>query len=137
MRPLVAHPGFSAWSIVMADIMSILSQSYASASLSTPSSTPYTNVDPASYQGTWDGTYSNNTKFQFSISQVNGFRAQVKYQSGSTVQYQSVLIKDNSFRIGDTKFTLSSAGAADIRTVITDPVTGNTNLITGSAAQET
>ena len=120
----------------MADIMSILSQSYASVALTTPSNMPYTNVDPASYQGTWDGTYSNNQKFQFTISQVNGFRAQVKYQSGATVQYQSVLIKDNSFRIGDTKFTLSSAGAAQIKTVITDPVTGNTNLIAGNAAQD-
>ena len=120
----------------MGDIMSILQSSYASASLTTPSATPYTNVDPASYQGTWDGTYSNNQKFQFSISQVNGFRAQVKYESGSTIQYQSVLIKDNSFRIGDSKFTLSSAGNADIRTVITDPATGNTGLITGAATQE-
>ncbi len=121
----------------MADIMSILSQSYASAALSTPSNTPYTNVDPASYQGTWQGTYSNNQKFQFTISQVSGFRAQVKYQSGSTVQYQQVLIKDNSFRIGDSKFTLSAAGSAQIRTVVTDPATGNTNLITGDAAQGT
>ena len=120
----------------MADIMSILSQSYASATLSTPSSTPYTNVDPASYQGSWQGTYSNNQKFQFTISQVSGFRAQVKYQSGSTVQYQSVLIKDNSFRIGDSKFTLGSAGAAQIRPAITDPATGNTNLITGNAVQD-
>ena len=93
-------------------------------------------IDPASYQGTWQGTYSNNQKFQFTISQVSGFRAQVKYQSGSTVQYQSVLIKDNSFRIGDTKFTLGSAGAALVGTVITDPVTGNNNLITGNAAQD-
>ena len=45
----------------------------------------------------------------------------MKYQSGSNVQYQSVLIKDNSFRIGDTKFTLGSAGAALVGTVITDP----------------
>jgi hypothetical protein len=120
----------------MADIMSILSQSYASASLSTPSSTPYTNVDPASYQGSWQGTYSNNQKFEFTISQISGFRAQVKYQSGSTLQYQSVLIKDNSFRIGNSKFTLASAGAAQIRTVLTDPVTGNNSLITGSAARD-
>jgi hypothetical protein len=35
----------------MGDIMSILQSSYASASLNTPSSTPYTNVDPALYQG--------------------------------------------------------------------------------------
>jgi hypothetical protein len=121
----------------MSDIFSILQASYASAPLSTPSSTPYTNVDPKSYQGTWQGTYTNNQKFQFTISQINGFRAQVKYQSGATVQYQQVLIKDSSFRIGDTKFTLSAAGNAQIRTAVTDPASGNTSLITGNAAQET
>src|SRR5882757_6796322 len=88
--------------------MGILQSSYASASLTTPSATPYTNVDPASYQGTWDGTYSNNQKFQLTVSQVDGFRAQVKYTSGSTVKYQSVLIKDSSFRVGDSKFTLTN-----------------------------
>jgi hypothetical protein len=121
----------------MGDIMSILQSSYASASLATPSSTPYTNVDPVNYQGTWNGTYSNSQKFQFTISDVTGFRAQVKYLSGSTVQYQSVLIKDNSFRIGDSKFTISAAGQAQIRTAVTDPETGNTSLITGDAAQDT
>jgi hypothetical protein len=117
----------------MSDIFSILQSSYKAVSPSAPSSTPYTNVDPASYQGSWTGTYSNNQNFDFTISNVSGFRAQVKYQSGSTVQYQSVLIKDNSFRIGDSKFTLSAAGAAQIRTAVTDPVTSNTNLITGDA----
>src|SRR5712672_2673413 len=107
----------------MGDIMSILGNSYASAALTTPSNTPYTNVDPTLYQGSWSGTYSNNQKFDISVTEVNGFRAQVKYQSGATVQYQSVLIKDNSFRIGDSKFTLGSAGAAQIRTAITDPAT--------------
>ena len=121
----------------MGDIMSILQSSYSSASLSTPSNTPYTNVDPTAYQGTWDGTYSNNQKFQFTISQVNGFRAQVKYQSGSTIQYQSVLIKDSSFRIGDTKFTLTAQGTADVKNVITDPATGNTSLVEGSATLAT
>jgi hypothetical protein len=125
------------WSIGMSDIFSILQSSYASAPLSSQSNTPYTNVDPKSYEGSWQGTYSNNQKFQFTISQVNGFRAEVKYQSGSTVQYQQVLIKDSSFRIGDSKFTLSAAGAAQIRTVVTDPATGNTNLITGNAALDT
>src|SRR5580698_3772030 len=107
----------------MGDIMSILQSSYSSASLSTPSNTPYTNVDPTLYQGTWSGTYSNNTKFQISVSQINGFRAQVKYQSGTTVQYQQVLIKDSSFRFGDTKFTLTAAGKAQIRNAVTDQVT--------------
>ena len=122
-------------SIGMSDIFSILKSSYATAPLSPQSSKPYSNVDPASYQGSWQGTYSNNQKFQFTISQVNGFRAQVKYQSGSTVQYQNVLIKDSSFRIGDSKFTLSAAGKASIRTAVTDPATGSTSLIPGNAAQ--
>jgi hypothetical protein len=139
----------------MSDIMSILKSSYTSAALTSPSNTPYTKVDPASYQGTWDGTYSNNQKFQITVSQVDGFRAQVKYQSGSTVNYQSVLIKDSSFRIGDTKFTLtkpatpaqaetasapataSQGGTAQVKTAITDPVTGSTSLITGNATQDT
>ena len=52
----------------MGDIMSILQSSYASASLNTPSNTPYTNVDPTLYQGNWSGTYSNNQKFDLSIT---------------------------------------------------------------------
>lgn len=121
----------------MSDIMSILQSSYTSAALTAPSNTPYTNVDPKSYQGTWDGTYSNNQKFQLTVSNVSGFRAQVKYQSGSTTQYQSVLIKDSSFRIGNTKFTLTGDGAATVKNAVTDPVTGSTSLVTGNATQDT
>lgn len=121
----------------MADIMSILSSSYTTAALSTPSNTPYVPVDADSYQGNWSGTYNNGKTFALQISNVNGFRAQVKYQSGSTVQYQSVLIKDSSFRVGDTKFTLNSDGSADIRTAISDPVTGSTSLVEGSASHDT
>jgi hypothetical protein len=119
----------------MSDIMSVIASSYATAPLSTTSNKPYTNVDPKSYQGTWSGTYSNNQKFEFTISDVNGFRAQVKYQSGATVQYQQVLIRDSSFRIGDTKFTLTGTGNAQIRNAVTDPVTGQTGLVTGDASQ--
>jgi hypothetical protein len=59
----------------------------------------------------------------------------VKYQSGSTVQYQSVLIKDNSFRFGDTKFTLKAKRTADVKNVITDPISGKSSLVEGSATQ--
>ncbi len=76
---------------------------------------------------------SGNIREGSSRSQVEGFRAKLKYQSGSTVQYQSVLIKDNSFRIGDSKFTRASAGNAQIETAITDPVTEST--VTGAAAE--
>lgn len=121
----------------MSDIYSVLSSAYTATPATPASNTPYINVDAASYQGTWSGTYStNNQKFELTISQVNGFRAQVKYQSGSTVQYQSVLIKDNSFRVGDTKFSLNADGGATVGTVITSPVDGSTSLIQGSATMD-
>ena len=64
---------------------------------------------------------------------VDGFRAKVKYQSGSTVKYQDVLIRDSSFRIGDSKFILTGKDAdgndtAQIATVATSPVTGVSTL---------
>jgi hypothetical protein len=119
----------------VADIMSILSANYKSAGLSVPSKTAYVAVDPKLYQGTWSGTYPDKKTFKLTVSDVSGFRAQVKYQSGSTVKYQSVLIKDKSFRIGDTKFTLSKPGTAQIKNVITDPATGSTYLDTATATQ--
>ena len=119
----------------MSDIFSVLQSAYASAPLTPTSNKPYTAVDPKSYQGTWQGTYSTDQKFELTVSQVNGFRAQVKYQSGSTVQYQQVLIRDSSFRIGNTKFSLTGTGKAQIGNAVTDPVTGNTSLVTGNATQ--
>ena len=120
----------------MSDIMSVLQSAYATAPLS-PSNTKYTPVDPKSYQGTWSGTYSNNQKFELTISDVNGFRAQVKYQSGTTTQYGQVLIGNSSFRIGDTKFVLTGSGKATVANAVTDPTTGNTSLVQGSATQDT
>ncbi len=118
----------------MSDIFSVLQNAYATAAI-TPTNVRYTPVDAKSYQGTWTGTYSNGQKFEFSISNVQGFRAQVKYQSGSTVQYQQVLIGNSSFRIGDSKFVLTGKGKATAATVITDPATGNTSLYKGNATQ--
>ena len=115
--------------------MSILSANYRAAGLSVPSKTAYVAVDPELYQGTWTGTYPDKKTFKLTVSDVNGFRAQVKYQSGSTVKYQSVLIKDQSFRIGDTKFMLTKAGKAQIKNVVTDPATSRTYLDTAYATQ--
>jgi hypothetical protein len=113
----------------MADIWSIISSNYVTVGQNTSTgSSKYVAVDPTQYQGTWSGKYGNNTSFNLTVSQVNGFRAKVKYQSGSTTQYQDVLIKDGSFRIGDTKFSLQGNGTAMIGTAITDPYTGTTTL---------
>jgi len=119
----------------MADALSILSASYKSAGANIPSKTRYVPVDPTLYQGTWTGTYADKKTFSLTVSNVDGFRAQVRYQSDGTVQSQSVLIKDNSFRIGNTKFTLAKAGLAQIKNVIVDPATGSTFLDTAAATQ--
>ena len=47
--------------------------------------------------------------------------------------FQDVLIKANSFRIGDSKFTLTRIGGAQIKTVLTDPATGAQTLETATA----
>jgi hypothetical protein len=116
----------------MSDLMSVIANAYATAPL-TPTTTKYTNVDPKSYEGTWQGTYSNNQSFKITISDVNGFRAQVKYQSGGTTQYQQVLIGNSSFRIGDSKFVLSGTGKAVVYNAVTSATTGDTSLVQGNA----
>jgi hypothetical protein len=123
----------------MADIMSILKSSYSTGAVSVPSKTKYVAVDPKLYEGTWSGTYANKKKFSITVTQISGFHAQVKYQSDGSVHYQSVLIKDGTFRVGDTKFTLATAATrtrhatAKIRNVVTDPATGSTYLDTAIA----
>jgi len=118
----------------MADFFSILANSYKTAPKPSSSAVKYVPVDPTLYTGTWNGTYSTGEKFSFSISDVQGFRAKVKYQSGTgPIQFQDVLIKDNSFRIADTKFLLKKVGHAQIKTVVTNPATGATVLNTAYA----
>jgi hypothetical protein len=115
--------------------MGILSANYKTVGLSVPSKTPYVAVDPKLYEGSWTGKYANNKAFNITVSDVNGFRAQVKYQSDTTVKYQSVLIRNLSFRVGDTKFTLTKPGTAQVKNVVTDPATGSTFLDTATAKQ--
>jgi hypothetical protein len=119
----------------MVDLLSILSANYKTVGLTTRSKTSYVAVDPTLYQGTWTGKYANSKTFKITVSNVSGFRAKVHYQSDATSKYQDVLIKDQSFRIGDTKFILTKAGTALIKNVVTDPATGSTYLDTAYAAQ--
>ena len=123
----------------MSDIYSIISSNYVTvgsniSGLAT-SNTPYVPVDAPSYEGTWSGAYADNTKFTIQISNVVGFRAKVRYQSGATLKYQDVLIKDNSFKFGDSKFTLAQQGVAQVKTVMTDPASGAQTLETAYANQ--
>ena len=119
----------------MSDIWNIISSNYVTVGGAVPSNSKYVAVDPDAYQGTWSGQYGDGQKFDVSISNVDGFRAKVKYQSGSTVNYGDVLIKDSAFRIGDTKFVLQGSGTALIANAVTDPSTGNVSLQQAYATQ--
>jgi hypothetical protein len=121
----------------MADLMSILSSNYLAVGSSTNySKSKYVAVDPDAYKGTWTGKYGNGKSFSVQISDVQGYKAKVKYQSGGTVNYGQVLIRDSSFRIGDTKFVLASKGTAVMSTVVTDPAYGNTTVYRAYAKQQ-
>ena len=112
----------------MADLMSIIAANYKTVGMTVPTKTPYVAVDPALYEGSWTGKYADQKTFKITVSNVAGFRAKVQYQSGGTNKYQEVLIKDNAFRIGDTKFTLTGKNTALIKNVVTDSATGQTYL---------
>jgi hypothetical protein len=120
----------------MSDVTSILAAAYRSSGLtSAPSKTKYVAVDPKLYEGAWTGKYANGKSFAVTVSNVSGFHAKVRYQSEGTVKYQDVLIKDKAFRVGDTKFTLTGNGKAQIKNVVTDAATGQTYLDTAFAAR--
>lgn len=120
----------------MADLLSIISANYVTVGNNVNvSKTPYVPVDAPSYQGTWTGSYANNDKFTIQVSNVIGFRAKIRYQSGATLKYQDVLIKDGSFKFGDSKFTLTKTGTAQIKTVMTNAATGAQSLETAYAHQ--
>lgn len=112
----------------MADILATIAANYKTVGTNIPSKTPYVAVDPALYSGDWTGKYANRKTFKITVSNVTGFRAKVHYQSDGTSKYQDVLIKDNSFRIGDTKFQLTGRKTALIKNVVTDPSSGSTYL---------
>jgi hypothetical protein len=119
----------------VADLFNILRANYTAAGTVNYARTPYVAVDPKLYEGTWSGKYSTNESFKFQISDVNGFKAKVKYQSGSETHYHEVLIKDNSFKIGNSKFTVTRRGTAQVKTVVTNPANGGTVLNTAYAKQ--
>jgi hypothetical protein len=112
----------------MADMLATIAANYKTVGLTVPSKTAYVAVDPALYSGDWTGKYANNKTFKITVSNVTGFRAKVHYQSDGDNKYQDVLIKDNTFRVGDTKFTLTGRKTALVKNVVTDPGSGQTFL---------
>lgn len=119
----------------MADLLSIIGANYVAVGQQTTTPGKYVNVDPELYQGTWRGKYSDGTRFAIQVSSVDGFRAKVKYESGAVTKFQDVLIKDNSFRVADSKFTLQANGRAQVRSVLTNANTGKSTLETATASR--
>ena len=113
----------------MGDIFSVLAAGYTSKPPTPPSHTTYVPVDATQWEGTWKGTYSTGEKFSFTVSNVEGFRAKVRYQSGNgPIKFQDILIKDNAFRMGNSKFLMSKIGHGTIKTVVTNAATGQSTL---------
>jgi hypothetical protein len=122
----------------MVDIMSVLQSSYSSTpqSLISPGS-KFANVDPTKYQGTWTGKDFNNQPITISITKVSGYRANVTLQSAQGLQFQRAFITTKgTFRIGDSSFTLTGNGVATVKTIVTDPTSGNQTENTSTVHQK-
>jgi hypothetical protein len=114
------------------NIFNILKNSYLAAAKVT-ASTPakpvkYVNVDGRDYQGTWKGKFSDGQGFSVTISNITGYRAEVRLQLGHSVTNAFVLIGDSSFRIGDSKFILGKDGTATLATAVTNPIGGTISV---------
>lgn len=112
----------------MSDIMSILQASYTSQTSTQSLISPgdkFAPVDPTQYQGTWTGKDYKNQPITVSITKVSGYRANVTLQSADGLQFQRALITTKgTFQIGNSQFTLTGTGKAEIDTIETDPTTG-------------
>ncbi|SDS87727.1 hypothetical protein [Bradyrhizobium canariense] len=118
------------------NIFSILQSAYsAPTQASIPPGSKFANVDPTQWQGTWTSTDSNGKPITIAISNVSGYRANVRFQSADGgLQTGRIYINTNNvFRIGNSQMQLTSAGKMTVSTVITDPTTGNQSMETDHA----
>jgi hypothetical protein len=119
---------------VSSNILTILQNSYSTPSQFPPGS-KFAKVDPTQWQGTWTATDSNGKPVTLAISNVSGYRANVRFTTADGgLQTGRVLINTNGvFRIGDSQMQLTAAGKMTISTVITDSTTGNQSMETDHA----
>jgi hypothetical protein len=123
---------------VSSNILTILQNSYSTPSQFPPGS-KFAKVDPTQWQGTWTATDSNGKPVTLAISNVSGYRANVRFTTADGgLQTGRVLINTNGvFRIGDSQMQLTAAGKMTISTVITDATTGNQSIETDHATLQT
>jgi hypothetical protein len=123
---------------VSSNILTILQNSYSTPAQFPPGS-KFAKVDPTQWQGTWTATDSNGKPVTLAISNVSGYRANVRFTTADGgLQTGRVLINTNGvFRIGDSQMQLTAAGKMTISTVITDATTGNQSIETDHATLQT
>lgn len=119
----------------MSNMFSILQSNYLTVGSTTYSKAKYVNVKPGDYEGNWSGKFGDGKRFSVQISGVQGFKAKVKYQDDVGVNYSQVLIRDASFKIGNSKFQLIGGGKALVSTVVTDAYTGMATVKRAYATQ--
>jgi hypothetical protein len=118
---------------ISTNIFSILQSAYQPAvQVSIPPGSKFADVDPTQYQGTWSGQDSNGKAVTVTISNINGYRANVRFQSADDgLQTGRVYINTNGvFRIGDSQLQVTSPGQMVVNTIVTDPTTGNQSMET-------
>ena len=123
---------------VSSNILTILQNSYSTPAQFPPGS-KFAKVDPTQWQGTWTATDSNGKPVTLAISNVSGYRANVRFTTADGgLQTGRVLINTNGvFRIGDSQMQLTAAAKMTISTVITDATTGNQSIETDHATLQT
>ena len=123
---------------VSSNILTILQNSYSTPSQFPPGS-KFAKVDPTQWQGNWTATDSNGKPVTLAISNVSGYRANVRFTTADGgLQTGRVLINTNGvFRIGDSQMQLTAAGKLTISTVITDSTTGKQSIETDHATLQT
>jgi hypothetical protein len=124
----------------MADIMSILQSSYtaSSQSLIAPGS-KFANVDPTQWAGKWTGTDDKKQSVSISITKVSGYRANVTVTDASEgqVNARAFITTKNTFRVGNSQFTLTGANKGVLTTIVTDPTTGNQSSLQVPVTRQT
>ena len=120
------------------NIFTILQNSYSTPSQFPPGS-KFAKVDPTQWQGTWTTTDSNGKPVTLAISNVSGYRANVRFTTADGGLHTGrVLINTNGvFRIGDSQMQLTAAGKLTISTVITNSTTGDQSIETDHATLQT
>ena len=120
----------------ISSLFSALQSNYtATPQVSIPPGSKFANVDAAQWKGTWTATDSTGKPVTLTVSNVNGYRATVRFQTASGgLQTGRVLINTNGvFRIGNSQIQLVSAGKLTISTVVTNQNTGQQSIETDHA----